>query len=286
MELFYYVDQIYSTIKSVELSTSLFTEENELLHQMRLQVDPILFNSLRELYGKTLKHYWNTTNIPYTSNKGILFVERRCHPNLEFCLQNAVYFARGYSVHIFCSEANYEFIQTICGKQLPNIHIYKIFDTIGTPEQGKIEYNNLLKQLNFWSVFKEDYILTMETDCYLLKPIPESIYQYDYVASKWNCLPNDAGGGGLTHRKTKVMKQICNLQDESLQRIPMQDSFASKGINLLNGKTPNFKESGDYFTESTFSNNSIGTHQWWTFNHGLPETIMKSFIAYYLTLNI
>ena len=255
------VDKIYSVFKSLELSENVFNSEADYLHQQRLQLDPFIFATLKKLYGTLFQEFWNTTKtIPYESDKAIVIVERRCHPNLEFILQNAAYFARGYTIYIYCSAANYSFIENICIPQLENIHICIVFDDIGTPKQGKEDYNRLLKEKFFWNTIKEEHILTIETDCYLLKPIPDLIYDYDYVASMWNWLETEPGGGGLSYRKCSVMKTICDLDEPSVKGDQMQDSFASNGIKFLDKKF-----SHEFFTESTFSENSIGTHQWWTF---------------------
>ena len=254
------VEKIDNVYKSLELSNSLFNSEAEFLHQKRLVMDPFIFESLKKLYGAKLKKYWDETPLPYQSDKAIVIVERRCNVNLEFVLHNFAYFARGYTIHIFCSRANLGFIQHICAAQIDNIHIHIAFDTIGTPEEGKKDYNDLLKTKDFWDTFKEEHILTAETDCYLIKPIPDSIYNYDYAASQWSWSPSEPGGGGLSYRKLSIMKKICALEDEKLHSIPMQDSFASKGITLLGGKY-----SQSYFTESMYSTENIGVHQWWTF---------------------
>jgi len=281
MDLLYHVEQIYSKFNEVESSKHTIKKYEDVLNKNRMEFDPVVFNSLRTLYGDVLKQFWERATIPLKSNRAIIFVERRCHPNLEFCLHNAVYYARGYSLHIFCSEANYDFIKTICGSQLQNIHIRKEFVGFGTPEEGKAEYNELLKKCEFWNKFEEEFVLTMETDSYLLRPIPKSIYKYDYVASKWSWSKTEPGGGGISHRKTAVMKQICNL--EETRSIPMQDSFASTGITVLNGSSPTDTH---YFTESIFSNNGVGTHQWWTFLHTKPLDIIRSCIEVYITLYI
>jgi len=286
MTLERHIDTIFTVIKSLQLSRSIFKTEADYNHQSRLQVDPFIYTALRELYGKQLQEFWNTTTtIPERSDKAIVIVERRCHPNLQFCLQNAAYFARGYSIHIFCSLANHSFIKSICGSKLSNIYIYPIFETIGTPEEGKIEYNTLLKSIKFWNVFQEEHILTIETDSYFLKPIPESVYGYDYVACKWPWLPNEPGGGGLSYRKCSLMRRICELEDASVKDDPMQDSFASNGARILFAKSPTLAESMNYFTEcALLPVNSIGTHQWWTFISSLDDTTLQKTIRYYLTL--
>ena len=272
------VEKIFSVFKSLEYSSGVFKSEADYLHQQRLALDPFIFESLKKLYSLPLKTHWDNNHIPYNSDKAIVIVERRCHPNLEFILHDVSYFAPGYTIYIFCSKANLSFIELICGSQVKNIHIYPIFETIGTPEEGKLEYNNLLKTSQFWSVFKEEHILTIETDCYLLKHIPESIYEYDYVASQWPWLKSEPGGGGLSYRKCSMMKKICDLDDPSIKDIPMQDSFASNGIKALEGKC-----SHEFFTECTFSLDSIGTHQWWTF---YKINIVKDLIKYYLKLKL
>jgi len=276
-----HVERIDAAIESLQLSYKCYKTEEDFIHQCRLQIEHILFHSLYELYGTTLRNFWNTATIPLKSDKALIFVERRCHPNLEFCLYNAAYFARGYSIHIFCSQANHNFIKSVCGTQFSNIHVHIIFETIGTPEQGKLDYNKLLKTKEFWNTFQEEHIITMETDAYFLKHIPDSIYEYDYVASKWPWAPNEAGGGGLSYRKCSIMKKICDLEDNDVINDPMQDGFASNGIRVLRGKITEFP----YFTECEFSKNSIGTHQWWSFISSEDDDIIKELIEYYLSLD-
>jgi len=267
--------KISAVYKSLYLSQSCFKTYEDFLHQKRMHLDSFIFESLKKMYGPTLKNFWDTTDtIPFESDKAIIIVERRCHPNLDFILQCNAYFARGFTIHIFCSEANYSYIELICGVQYKNIHCHKVFETIGTPEEGKIEYNNLLKTKSFWETFTEEHIITIETDSYLLKPISDLIYTFDYVGSAWPWQLLDPGGGGLTYRKTSVMKQICDLSGIDC---PMQDSFASNGIKKLG-----LKFSNTYFTESIFMYTSFGTHQWWTHLDYDEETELK--IRHYLTL--
>jgi len=275
-----FVEEIYSVIQSLKKSEHLFTDP---LHKYRTELDPFIFKALDQLYGKKLDDFWSTAEIPRESDKAICIVERRCHPNLKFCLQNAAYFARGYSIHIFCSEANIEYIKLICEKQIRNLHIYPILPDIGTPEQGKKEYNDLLMSSDFWDTFTEEHIITIETDTYFLRPIPASIYTFDYVGSKWASKPNEPGGGGLTYRKSSVIKKVLSLD---ISGHTMQDTYMSHGIQLLNKKYPTLEEASYYFTEGYFSLHCIGTHQWWTFIYGLTEGYLVKLIQFYLTLDI
>jgi hypothetical protein len=272
MDIDYEVEKIFSVYKSIDTNK----KDKGYLHEKRLKLDQFIFDSLKSLYGNHFKEFWNKVVIPKKSEKALVVVERTCNINLEFILHNASYYARGYTIHIFCSEANLPFIQHICRSQ-PNIYIHTIFRNIGTPEEGKLEYNALLKTKDFWNTFEEEHIITLETDCYLVTYIPDSIYEYDYVASQWGWLPNEPGGGGLSYRKCSVMKEICNMNNIDINC--MQDIFASDGVKKLN-----LKYSHSYFTESTFLNDYIGTHQWWTF---LPvdDPECKDIIKYYLLLD-
>lgn len=246
-----------SVIDSLQLSRPDYTNREHFLHRCRIELEPFVYSYLRETYGAALNRHWDSCTIPLVSSKAILIVERRCHPNLEFTIQNAVYFARGYSVHIICSKANLSFVQEICGSQ--TVHIHPVFTTIGTPEVGKREYNALLKSYGFWASFPEEYFLCMETDSYLVRPVPKSLADYHYVASRWHWVPGQAGGGGISHRRRSFMLEICVLP--SLQAIEMQDTFAAQG--LLELGYPVLEK--EVFCESSCHPDLIGTHQWWTF---------------------
>ncbi len=239
-----------------------YSNEADFNHAVRTQLEPHVFQYLQFKYGNTLQERWNTYTIPKESDKALIIVERRCHPNLLFVLQNAVYFARGYALHIFCSAANVEYIRYLLGPQRDNVHLHIQFQGIGSPAQGYKEYNELLKTLAFWEQFQEEHLITLETDCYFLAPLPDDVYMYDYVASRWTWLPNDPGGGGLSYRKRSMMVDICKRYKESP---PAQDAFASEGIKALGYTYPDEEQAKRFFTEAYYSLQAIGTHQWWTY---------------------
>ncbi len=228
--------------------------------------------------------YWDETTIPYESDRAIVIVERRCHPNLEFCIKNAVYFARGFSLYIFCSYANLEFVKTICGDQKESVHIIPVFETIGTPEEGKEVYNQLLCDKQFWQTIEAKTCLTIETDTYLRTPLPESIYEYDYVASKWPWMQDQPGGGGLSLRNRDMMIDICERSDTTT-RI-MQDSFASYGVVKYGYTYPTWEQSHQYFSEGGHFPRVCGVHQWWTFITQLDSTVLQTIVAAYTTLYV
>jgi hypothetical protein len=168
-------------------------------------------------------------------------------------------------------------VEEICGSQLSSIHIHPVYKDIGTPESGKKEYNMLLKSYGFWSFFPEEWLLCMETDSYLMKEIPQEVYSYNYVASKWPWVPGQAGGGGISHRKKSFMLEVCLTPIDA----EMQDCFASEGLLRLGYPVME----GDLFGETAFDSTTIGTHQWWTFAHGVVDDL-EAYLSLVLTLHM
>lgn len=263
----------------VEIAKRKFKDDSEFLHTCRMELEPYIFGTLNHRYGAELQRHWDSCVIPTNGNKSVVIVERRCHPNLRFCLQNAAYYARGWSITIVCSDANEAYVKACAGSQVSSVRIIPFFRGFGTPEEGKTEYNTVLQQSHFWELFLEDNLLMMETDTYLLKPLPAELLAYDYVASKWPWAPDVAGGGGLSYRKRSMMKYVCS-QNFPIQKA--QDCFISDAVEKLNFMSPTMEESKEFFGEFMFLPTMCGTHQWWT---GIRSHSVDS-IASALTLSL
>jgi len=85
---------IESVLLSLEKSEFTYPSKEAFLHRCRVELEPFVYSYLKDRYGAALSAHWNACTIPRVSTKAIVIVERRCHPNLEFTLQNAVFFAR------------------------------------------------------------------------------------------------------------------------------------------------------------------------------------------------
>ena len=238
-----------------------YKDEGEFLHTCRMELEPYIFGTLNHRYGAEFQRYWDNSVIPNNGNKTVVIVERRLHPNLRFCLQNAAYYARGWAITVVCSDANMAYVKACAGSQVDSVRIIPFFKGLGTPEEGKTEYNTVLQEWRFWELFLEEHLLMMETDTYLTKPLPASLLEYDYVASKWPWAPDAAGGGGLSYRKRSMMKNVCSL-NFPIQKA--QDCFISEAVEKLHFKTPTMEESTKFFGEFAFVPTMCGTHQWWT----------------------
>jgi hypothetical protein len=279
-----YTHQIVGAMTTLlQTPTKTETEKN---HLLRMELEPFFMNALREQYSEEWTKYWNQkgpSKIGET-DKTILFVERRVSPNLPLLLKNAVYYARGFSLTIVCSQQNRLFLEMCVAPYLHRVRILPLFSDCGTPQKGKDEYNALLQNPDFWNQIPESYVLTMETDCYLRKPLPESVFLYDYVASKWAWAPERPGGGGLSFRSVQMMKRLCA---ESKHYTYAQDCFVSDSIEkqFPEYKIPSFEESGLYMIESLYSLECCGIHQAWTFltqlytNKELLYTVLRALLT-------
>lgn len=259
MSIQYDAALLQTVFKHLTLRT--YKDEPEFLHTCRVELEPYVFGILNHRYGAELQRYWDSCTIPKGGDRRIVLVERRCHPNVKFCLQNAAYYARGWGITVICSDANEEYIRACVGSHVNSVKIIPLFKGFGTPEEGKTDYNVILQQTHFWNLFAEEHLLMMETDTYLMKPIPAEIAMYDYVASKWPWAPDAAGGGGLSFRRRSMMLKVCS-QNFPIQKA--QDCFISDAVEKMGFLTPTMEESTEFFGEFAFVPTVCGTHQWWT----------------------
>jgi hypothetical protein len=257
----YFYESMFDEIKD---EIDLYEKEpKKYLSLWRHRYEPLVFDILKSRYGTALCSFWESYKVPFYSDKAVVIVERRCHPNLWFTIYNAAYFCRGWSIYLFCSQQNYQYCKDILGHNAANVHLIVQFTEVASPEKGIREYNELLKTYEFWSQIDAEHICTMETDCYLRKPIPEEYLEYDFVGTPWAWDLQGPGGTGLTLRRKSMMIVICLRGDKD---IPMQDNFASEAVKRVGGRWLPARPEGVFlFSESTYREDPVGVHQWWTF---------------------
>ena len=236
------------------------TMSDEEKHEKRMVLEPRVFDLLKGKYMDTLKEFWSTYTVPFSAENRVVIVERRNHPNLEFILYNAAYFARGWGITIVCSDLNIEYLKALLGP-IHAVHLIPMFEGNPEPSIGKIEYNMLLQSKEFYEALPSEGLLLMEMDTYLRKPIDPKILTYDYVACPYGW-DESMSGGGLSFRKRSAMLSICESYDQLEQA---QDIFACRGMKTLGYTMPSFEEGVEYFSESTLYEDPVGLHQWWTF---------------------
>lgn len=237
---------------------------------------------LRSKYLNSLRSWWksHTLQDTFTSSKSIVIYETRCHEQLEFLILNCTYFASKWGLTIFCSDENYAFICDVLGNNKDKARIIVCRQEEGNYSDERDVYNTVLKSRHFWDTlhgYGYSHVLMAEVDAYLCDHIDaiESINEYDYIASRWNWVPDAPGGGGLTIRRVSKMLELCDLDIDE----PMQDCWASEGIRRVGGIVNN-----TLFAESCLLEKVWGVHQWWAFVE--PNTKHKPIYDRYMCLNI
>jgi hypothetical protein len=237
------------------------------LHQLRMNLETPIFDELREKYGKALKEFWESAEFPAKSTNTVLMVERRNHPNLEFCLQNFMYFTRAqnFSLTIVCSRTNEEQIRQILGKHIQTTDLRVLWED-NPSEHGAAqkEYSALFQNPEFWESIEATSILSVQTDCYLRKPLPALVWDVDYVASPWAWKPWVVGGSGLTFRKKEAVVDMCKRVFMK-GKIVAEDEFFAHMCIVCKKKVLPLDIAETIFSESRFVEDPVGVHQWWTY---------------------
>jgi len=234
---------------------------DELRHKKRMALDPLIYDILKHKYGATLEAFWNKHTVPKDTDSYCVIIERRIHPNLQFVLYNAAYFARSWGIVLLCSDLNYEYCKQICGKNADSVHILPWLHGNPPPHIGKQEYNSLLKSSEFYTSLPGEHLIVFQVDTYFRKPVPEEWKTYEYLAApyEWDTL---SSGGGLSYRRKHSMIRICR---ETTDDVHDEDAYISQGAQRLGLKTPPFDIALTYVSESCLYEDPIGVHQWWTF---------------------
>jgi hypothetical protein len=242
-----------------EFSQPAATITTEQRHKKRMALDPMIYDILKQKYGKKLETFWETYTVPTDSDSTLVLIERRIHPNLAFLLYNAAYFARGWNIVLICSDMNYEYCKKLCGSK--SVDIRPWFKGNPSPEVGKQEYNDLQKETHLYESLPGEHLLFLEVDCYLRKAIPEEWKHYDLIAApyEWD---TEAVGGGFSYRKKTAMIEITKKYHDDVWAA---DTYTYNGIKALGYKLPPFEVCLTYVSESCIYEDPIGLHQWWTF---------------------
>ena len=258
-------------------------EYGDFLHTIRVELEYPIFNKLRETYGKTLKESWERATFPTSSSNTVMLVERRNHPNIEFVLHNVMYFVkdRDFSLTLVCSKDNEAYIRKILGKHEATTHILVLFDDDCNRDKARDEYNTTFESAEFWEQIRADYILSIQTDCYLRKPLPDIIWTVDYVASPWAWKPWVVGGSGLTFRKKDAVIDMCRIKTK--KKMAEDEFFAH--MCLHTGKKVLPLEIAEHiFSESRFVDDPVGVHQWWTYLSQVDTIKEREFFLRYFTI--
>jgi hypothetical protein len=263
-------------------------ESND-IHEVRMKYEKPVYDTLKERYGPSLKTFWETSIFPHykDASNTVLLVERREHENIEFVLQNAMYYCKGkdFSLTVVCSDVSLNYVKEILGKHLETTLVIPWFTGIGTRDQGRDEYNSTFKNPEFWKQIPGEYILSIQTDSYFRKPIPDCMWDYEYIACPWTWDLRLVGGGGLSWRKKSVVLEILKLDFPSYWG---EDVFFAYGCEALEVKVPDDTIRYELLAESHYNNRDgstidpFGVHQWWTYVMRVGGSVQDELYNFFL----
>jgi hypothetical protein len=238
-------------------------------------------------YGPQLEDYWKTHTIAKKSKYAWVIIERRCHPNWWFLLRNILWAAPHFSLYIYCSDQNMEFVKSLLGDKVKDVHLIPWYQGFATRQEGKDQYAATFKMASFYKHIDAEYMIRAEPDTYLRHTIPDGIFMGDFYGAPWGWYPEKPGGGGLHIRKIKTMIDLCERANHV--GYEGEDGWLGDKIVEYGYEFPPFEIRAPIFSENFPVPDPIGVHQFWTFlenfNISKPEEFKKH-LERYLTIHL
>lgn len=232
-----------------------------------------VYSYLRRNYLDKFEDFFKSYTIPKQTQNALVIIEPREHENLNFVIKNFCYFCRNWSLYIFHSASNLEFIKRILGHNIENTNLIQL----SKENLTSYDYNDLLISKDFWNKIEADKILIFQTDTFIRRFGIETFLEYDYIGAPWDIPPTyfvdskikiNIGNGGLSLRSKKTMIDI-------LDNIPYpppvdmyahnEDVYFSYGCLKRNWKIPSVETASLFSVESIPEIRSLGAHKCWFF---------------------
>ena len=227
----------------------------------------IEMDSVNNAYLLFFIQQYRRIKIPLHAPNACVIVEPRKHPFLELVVKNIMYFLPHWSLYIFHSTENQEFVRTIVGPtNADTVHFHVVCPSNLTTR----EYNELLMSPSFWNKINAEDILIFQTDSYIRRSGIESflLHQFCMIGAPWSWFGNRShtGNGGFSLRKKSAMLRI--LAEHPYQNCRLnEDLYFNQGAVKLGMRVPSPDVSKFFSVESIHADTSYATHQPWTFQH-------------------
>jgi len=218
----------------------------------------------------------------------VLFIEGDRKPMTKFNLWNIahVYGGTDVGLHIICSPRNLKDMKEWT-KDWVNVTItWKALQSLD-------EYNTFSCSPELYSRFTSTYVLLMQWDSYIFRPIDEKFFEYDYVGAPWreaviddNCSwkkPEDigdtpharVGNGGFSLRKVLSCYQYCIENADKNKKL--DDVFFSFDTTL---NIPTKEIAYDFAVETKLRDadppkSPVGIHKIWSYPGEFGEEDFK-----------
>jgi hypothetical protein len=205
-----------------------------------------------------------------------------------------------WSVTVFCSNTNVEFVRKTLLPRVPNARI-EVLDALNKSPFDIETYNGVLKSLDFWDKIRSPRALIVQDDGVLVRPgldDDKEILSQDFVGAPWIDVPENrkmlesagvgsglVGNGGFSLRNVESMKEIIRTDGDSdhghatfcgnLQPVPEDVYFASALNRRGKGCSREVAERFAFEEKLPTSNAPLGFHKPWPYNK--PADLAKYF---------
>jgi len=233
-------------------------------------------------YLSFFQHQYKRIIIRYNSTKACVIIEPRQHEFLEFVIKNVMYFLPNWSLYIFHSKENKEYVKDIIGPQnLDQVHFIQITEG----NIGIHEYNTLITSLHFWNIIDSEDILIFQTDSYIRKSGIECFLPYGFscVGAPWIWWPSNelqGGNGGFSLRKKSIMLKIIEQYPYNNRNHGNEDIYFSNHSISVGGKLPPVDISNVFSVETIYSIDPYATHNGWRHYNGFLDINFDSKLVY------
>lgn len=204
------------------------------------------------LVGKYLmdnEHLFVRHAVHNSSNKAMVIVETRPNFWLPWVIANAVRVV-GWDLYVFGTDEVLEYISAV----LINVDYHKVL----IPRMNIQGYSRMLMSNAFWNAIQAEHILIFQTDCVLVRPIPDELLKWDYLGAVCGLLDERTfviNGGLSLRRKSAMLKAIDFMTDND--RCEAEDIVFTRVLRLMRkcGSEINFP---DMKTCNAFAMESMG----------------------------
>lgn len=203
-----------------------------------------------------------------------IIVEPREHEHLDIVLRNFAYMMPDWSMTIFHSQENEEFIKSILGS---NHQINMVKFTEGNITIN--DYNELLMSSSFYDATLAKKMIIFQCDSFIRKKTLDShLLSYDWVGAPCGSPMNVNGktiqpyNGGLSLRSKESMLSIIHEHDRLKHQLASmggvmgnEDIFFSVGASLSGCKVAPINEAIAFSVESIYHHDAFGWHKAYKF---------------------
>jgi hypothetical protein len=121
------------------------------------------------------------------------------------------------------------------------------------------EHGEMMASRKFWNTFKEDHILTFQSDSQLLREGIEAFIGYDFIGAPIKNFPHPCMNGGLSIRSKAAMLKVLDNYSFNYSK-ENEDIFFCKSLEKLNGNLPSAGIASKFSCETIFKTGTLGYH--------------------------